>query len=320
MLIARGEKASIGRESVPSSATVVVKVRNNEGLTGNQVLAVVDMVRGAVPGLKREDVHLSDGMRTYQTPSSETPMPSDLLAYKKAIEDELSRKLYLMFGHIPTVKITVNAVPDLSIRKIQKEEFDPKPVRATIHQLDKETTSNDGTAEGGEPGMKSNTGAMGTADAGSGGGHRTNSSTTDSSTDNIVKFPGSTQTETVAPPGTELKDLTASISVPRSHFVSIYLRQNPKEDPKVDPSDDKLKPIIDAERLKMVGMAKNTIGAKSDDQIHVDWFDDTIAVRPVEMAAAGGLSGGSITSLASQYGKQLVLGAIAAAAAWAGCS
>ena len=58
--------------------------------------------------------------------------------------------------------------------------------------------------------------------------------------------------------------------------------------------------------------AKNTIGAKSDDQISVDWFDDTIALHQVEVAQAGLVSGSVVPAL-KQNAKLLGLGAFAVA-------
>ena len=70
-----------------------------------------------------------------------------------------------------------------------------------------------------------------------------------------------------------------------------------KGDPKLEPKDEELQPVIDAEIKKARAQAKNTIGAKSDDQVQVDWFDDEIVARGTELPrppgalAAAGMSG-----------------------------
>ena len=118
----------------------------------------------------------------------------------------------------------------------------------------------------------------------------------------------------IVPPGTEIKDMTASISFPRSYYVAIYRRISPDKDPKVDPKDSDLEPVIQTQIKKAQALARGAIGTKTDDQIKIDWFDDTIAPRNVEIAgmAGGGLGGGgSIGSMVSQYAKQAVLGAVA---------
>jgi flagellar biosynthesis/type III secretory pathway M-ring protein FliF/YscJ len=121
---------------------------------------------------------------------------------------------------------------------------------------------------------------------------------------------GQTKLDEVLPAGVEWKQLTASISLPRSYFVSLY-RKRPGMDPKSDPDDDKLRPITDEQVKSAIALAKNTIGAQSDDQIRVDWYDDTIVAKsPDVVAAAAGFASGGIPAIA-QYAKQGVLALIA---------
>ncbi len=310
VVIARGEKQGIGRDAIPSSASVTVKVRNNEGLTGNQVTAIVDMIRGAVPGLKREDVHVTDGQRVYHAPSGDTPMPTDLLAYKKSIEDELTRKLWIMFADVGNIKIAVNVVPDMTSRVRDDTQFNPKVVKAVKSETTRETTSSEGSGNGGEPGVKSN-GTASATDAGA--GRPRSSQASNDATSTYENYVSRTEEKAVLAPGTEIKDMTASISLPRSYFLAIYRRI--AKDPKADPEDDKLQPVIDTQLKQAQARAKNTIGAKSDEQIRVDWFDDTIVLKGLDASGSGaGLaSSGSIASMVSQYAKQAVLGAVALA-------
>lgn len=308
VIIAKGERAGLGRDGVASSASVTVKVRNGEGLSGGQVVAIVDMVRGAVPGLKREDVHVTDGQRVYHAPGGDVPMPSDLLAYKKAMEDEYTRKLWNMFGYVGNVKIAVNVVPDMSQTTQNKESYEKSPVKAVQSETNKETTSNDGAGGGGgEPGLKSN-GSATAGEAATSGGRRTSSTMTDTISKYENKFPGMVERK-ILPPGTIIMDMTASISFPRSYFVQLYQRIN--KDP--DPADDKLQPVIEAQMKRAVAVAKGAIGAKTDDQIKIDWFDDTVMPRGVEISGMGGTlaSGNSMGVMVSQYAKQAVLGAVA---------
>ena len=115
VIISKGDRAGLGRDAVASSAMVTVKIRGNEPLSGPQVVAIVDMIRGAVAGMKREDVHITDGMRPYHAPSGDTPMPTDIMAWKKTIEEDLTKKLYGLLSDYGTVKSAVNVVPDMSV-------------------------------------------------------------------------------------------------------------------------------------------------------------------------------------------------------------
>ena len=226
-------------------------------------------------------------------------MPSDLLAFKKSIEDSLATKLYTMFEGIPDVKIAVNAIPDLSVHKTQTDIYTPSgKVSAQTESTTTETSSNEGSGTG-EPGVKPNVSAV--ADSGSG---RKVSSTSNASTNkNEVHF-SHTVDDAILPAGTNLKDLTASISIPRSYFVSIYRRASHTKD--ADPDDDKLQDTIDKQLKLAKTRARNTIGAKSDDQISVDWFDDTIALHQVDVTQAGIVSG-SLQPIMKQWGKPIIL-------------
>ena len=66
VIIARGESGGIGRNAVPSTATVTVKLKDEtQGLTSSQVGAIVAMVAGSVSGLHPEDINVIDGQRAY---------------------------------------------------------------------------------------------------------------------------------------------------------------------------------------------------------------------------------------------------------------
>ncbi|MCL2640979.1 MAG: hypothetical protein FWD53_09060 [Phycisphaerales bacterium] len=311
VIIARGERPGLGRAAVPSSASVWVKVQGGESLTQKQVVAIVDIVRRAVPGLGRDEVTLSDGKQSYRVPSDDTPMPSDLLEFKRVYENELERKLYLMFRDIPTVKIAVNAVPDMSVRNIRQMEYSSKPVRAIQEETSKESTT-EGGSSGGEPGVRLNVGA--TVENSS--GRRTSQTTNDSTSRSIVKI-GETETATHSPAGTEWKNTTASISIPRSYLVACYRRVTKDakfKDPSVDPDDDdpEFKQLVATTIKTAKDRAATAIGITEENGVWVDWFDDTIELRPAEASIALASMGGSgMPALVAQYAKQGILALVA---------
>ena len=313
VIISVGEQQTLGRRPLPSTATVNLKTRNNLALTSSQVQAVAETVCGAVSGMKREDVHIIVNGQPYRAPSDDTPMPTDLVEAKKHLEDYYAGKLEYQFSSYGDVKISVNVVPDLSSRTSTATIVDPKNVVSRpINEKTQETDSTDGGASAaGQPGVLSNTGAA-VADTAVAG--RGNSSTnTLNSTESKVVI-GETTTTSVTPAGVETKDLTASISLPRSYFVSVY--RNKLKDPKAEPKDqaeeDKFQAdVIAPELRKAVALAKNVIGAKSDDQIKVDWYDDAIALHLPEPAAASTTFASGTIPLISQYAKQGVLALVA---------
>jgi len=310
VIVAMGQPSTLSRPAQGPTATVTVKVKGGQTLTAGQVQAIVEMVQGAVPGgMKREDVHvIGDGMRAYHAPSSDSSLSADLLSFKKIMEDSYTEKLYTMFADVADVKIAVNVVPDLSTRTIDATVVDPKnAVSKVISETNRESSNTNGSGPGGEPGVTPNTGLAvgdGTSANKAGG-----STTTDNRTENRVVI-GETHTKTLLPAGVEIKEMTASLTMPRSYFLAIYRRM--LKDPKVDPEDKDLQPVIDQQIKVAVARAKNAIGAKTDEQIRVDWFDDTIAPRgPDLVATSTGFAAGTLPALISQYAKQGVLALVA---------
>ncbi len=311
VIIDMGKEAALGRQGSPPTATVNVKVKAGEELSAGQVQAIADMVCGAVSGMKREDVSIiANGQRTYHAASSDTPMATDMLEYKKQMENAFVVQLQQMFSSMGDVKIAVNVVPDLSVRRVSTISYDPKTtVKVPSLETSHETSSSDGAAPGGEPGVTPNVSAN-AAEAGGSGGPRTSSSVTDSTT-HTDSHVGSRTEEQSLPAGVEMKSMTASLSFPRSYFVALYKRMNPAA--KDDPDDAKLQAIIPGKLKEFAASAKSAIGA-TDDQIYVGSYDDTITLAPPAMAATGGLAalgGAGGIGVIGQYAKQGVLATVA---------
>jgi flagellar biosynthesis/type III secretory pathway M-ring protein FliF/YscJ len=314
VIISLGQPQSLGRAPMPSTATVYVQTRNNAELSSSQVQAIAEMINGAVSGMKREDVHvIVNGQRVYHAPSGDMPMPADIVAQKKVWEDYLANKLLGQFSNFGDVKIAVNVVPDNAEHRISEIQVDPKNVivKPTI-ETNHESSSQGVTPGSGEPGVKPNVVTAVTDNTPAAPGHGSGSTSSESHTENQVVV-GSTTRNSIVPAGVELKELSASISLPRSYFVSLYHRQVPDADPKADPKDDEAKfvAIVDKQIKSARELAKNAIGAKSDDQVRVDWYDDTIAVKMPEFAAASATFASGTMPMISQYARQGVLALLA---------
>jgi len=305
VIISKGEPIGLGHAGVPSSAMVTIKTRSGEPLNSGQLLAIVETVHGANSGMRREDVRVTDGARAYHVPSDDQPTPTDLLEAKKKMEDALTSKLIDQLSYIPGAKVSVNVIIDMSSRKTQSKLYEGKPVKADTNSTSHETISSD-TPAGGQPGVQPNVALS----AGSGGAtHGNAQNSTETTTTTEVRFPEQTE-EKILPAGTEIKEMTASISLPRSYFERIYKLRVAK-DPKIDPDDTMLKPIITAKIESVRSQAKNTIGAKTDEQISIDYFDDTISAQPLLAGMAGTGSTGTISTLVSLYAKQGILAVMA---------
>jgi flagellar biosynthesis/type III secretory pathway M-ring protein FliF/YscJ len=77
---------------------------------------------------------------------------------------------------------------------------------------------------------------------------------------------------TISSPRKDIETVTsASVAIPRSYFVKIYTRSNPKI---ADPSDGLLQPIIDVELDKIRRLVRTTLGIHSDDEVTVASYVD----------------------------------------------
>ncbi|HEY4329423.1 MAG TPA: flagellar M-ring protein FliF C-terminal domain-containing protein [Phycisphaerae bacterium] len=311
VMIEPGERQTIGRAPMPSTAAVYIKTKNGE-INQSQVTAIIDLITASVSGMKRENVSLNvNGLKTYHMPSDENnTYSSNMIEYKKTVEDYLTDQLRKLFDSMGDVRIAVNVVPDLSTKEINKTDVDPKnSVQKAKTESSMDSANVDGNVPQGEPGMKSNTGAS-VADTAPSGGRPGGSTSTTVKTDYAVVI-GEIKTRQLIPAGVEIHDLTASISLPRSYVLALYHSRKPDADPKVEPKDADLQPFMTEQEKSVTALAKNAIGAKTDDQIHVAWYDDSFMLKaPVLASGQVTLASGAIP-LIGQYAKQGVLAIVA---------
>jgi flagellar biosynthesis/type III secretory pathway M-ring protein FliF/YscJ len=108
---------------------------------------------------------------------------------------------------------------------------------------------------------------------------------------------------------------SASVAVPRSYFVQIYLRASHKTE---EPDDALLQPIVDAHLVRIRGLVKNALGLISDQSVAVEMYDDGLSGRNAVTAVATTPAPASVVSpvgLAmnlNQYAKQIALTTLAA--------
>ena len=308
VVIDKGDRATLGRDDTPSSAMVTVKLKGEDALTSAQIAAIADTVSGAVAGLKRETVHIIDGNRSYTVADSNLAMASTAIEHKILSERQYTDKLHEIFSDIPNIKIVVNVTADWSRKTLQSTTPDGKgkvimPLEETSH----ETTTSDGPTGGGEPGLKPNTAASVT---GGSGGSRSSSTSSDVTTKNQVVVPMTSTTQEFMP-GVEIKNLSASIVVPRTYLVALHRRA--VKDEKADPDDAAITKIFNTLKEQIQPLAKDAISAN---EVAIGWFDDVIVQSSILVGPQGGSNsfGSGITVMLTQYGKQAILGAVAVGA------
>jgi flagellar biosynthesis/type III secretory pathway M-ring protein FliF/YscJ len=95
---------------------------------------------------------------------------------------------------------------------------------------------------------------------------------------------------------------SASVAVPRSYFVKIYMRSNPKL---TEPSDGLLQPVIDAELDKIRKLVRTTLGIRSDDDVTVASYVDP---QPAVMTVGTQTAAAPMTMLLSNRITQVAIG------------
>jgi flagellar biosynthesis/type III secretory pathway M-ring protein FliF/YscJ len=302
--------------SIVPTATVFITMRDGSLTPPKQlIVSAADGVAGTVSGLTRGHVSVIVNGRSNRVPDADAANSfagaDDIMEAKARSEQRLEEKIRSQFSYIQGLTATVTCDVENRTQVEQKMVYDPdktvvKP--SEIQTSNQETTNTAPTAA--EPGVGANTAGSIVAGAG-GGGESQNSSTTDEKTKNQI-FASSTQTNTQTPAGKDTAQ-SATVRVPRSYFSGIYKAQNPNAK---DPDDAALASIRTTELASIRDGVKKCVGLKSDDDLSVDMYVDTIpgGVGGTLVMATGSSpvssSTGALGSVTA-YGKEIALGVLA---------
>src|SRR5439155_5906966 len=91
---------------------------------------------------------------------------------------------------------------------------------------------------------------------------------------------------------------SASVVVPRSYFVALYMRANRKQQ---EPDDALLQPVVDAHLARIRGLVKNALGLERDGEVTVEPYDDdaTIIATAAPTAAPAPLAPAPVAPVAA---------------------
>ncbi|MCZ6836361.1 MAG: hypothetical protein O7G85_11355 [Planctomycetota bacterium] len=227
----------IGSSFIPPSATVTLTT-NGRGLSPEKADTIAHLVASAHAGLRVEDVSVTDAStgELFQARGEDAKAAMKNLEAKVAMEEITREKILNQLSYIPGVRININAQVDTREVIQQMTNFENPKLGVT-----QETSRNrSSTRQSGpsEAGVRPNAGAVL-----AGGGAGQSMSDESSSTSSIPAF-GNSNSHIRDSKGQALM-INASIGVPRSYFVSIYLAQ---QDEGTDPPDAQtLEPIVQAE-------------------------------------------------------------------------
>jgi len=187
VLIARPDPSPFIRDSKPTTASVVVKLRPGAVLSRASAAGIVSLVARSVEGLKTENVTIMDSTgRLVSDPHAgeRDELPAPQLEYRRELERYLSTKAEEMLGrHLGAGKAIVRISADINFQKMKerRETYSPDGRVAAAERL---TTSKSTSASArGVAGAASNVARAGTNLSGSsssgGGGNSEETISTD---------------------------------------------------------------------------------------------------------------------------------------------
>lgn len=281
--------------------TASVTVWSDNGLNQKMVDAIAHLVAGSRSGLNVQSVRVIDAVTNRQLRASEDGATAigSYLELVVAVEERKRQQLYDMLSpYIPGVVVTVHAQVDNSLKRKESSKVLPENKGSENFLKSESTTERRETSPsiGGEPGVRSNTGADVALNSGPAAGSN------ETQADNEYQaFPGMDKEQVDAPGGYPTK-INAVINIPRDYFVKIWRSMKPAGDPAApdaapaDPTDQDL----DSIRTTEVARIKKEVELQLDTSTKEGGTAGTAEVSmiyamPADPAAAS--SGAATTSL-----------------------
>ncbi|HOW72273.1 MAG TPA: flagellar M-ring protein FliF C-terminal domain-containing protein [Phycisphaerae bacterium] len=301
VFINNDKKRGIGQPSVVPTASVFVRPKGGLEFGRDRIAAIANMVSGAVSGLDPTQVKIADMVsgRSYVLPKPEEVADTAGLEARQRTEAYFANKIRELYASIPGLLVAVHARLDDQTTSMVEHKFG-KPVLKR-DKSDTMTQTRGSTSE--EPGVNPNTSV-----AIAGGGAPLESTEKNTAETEYDAQVDSTVTKTEKRPN-GIKDLFASVNVPRSYLAAIFKKQSNGK----DPTDAELATFAAPELAKMKGQVRRVLGLttkeSADEQIEVTWIHDDATIQmgqPVEVGQSEG-----VLSLVKANGGKVGLGALA---------
>ncbi len=291
VIISEPREQGFGMTHTQPSASVNIQM---SGGNVNQKLAdaVAGLVAGALAELRPEDVTVIDAGagRQFRKRNDDQLVPSDFLELVLMQEERYRERIASALGYIPRVIVQVNVEADPSRKQTESTVYDQE---ASVSLIQRERSREEQSTErrdGGEPGGRAN---MAVNIPGAGGpGSETTLTERESE---FAPHAGVTHEQVIDPGGVPTR-VNATVNVPRSYFVSLYM-QGQAEDAE-QPSDADLQPIYTEHLDRIKRQVEPLLAAKNPGNVVVDMYydaDETAGEAAVATAGGGGrLLGGSM--------------------------
>ncbi len=258
----------------------------------NQKLAdaVAGLVAGAVAEMNPEDVTVIDAGagRQFRKRNDGQLVPSDFLEMVQIQERTFRERIASALGYIPKVIVAVNVEVDPSRKQTESTTYDQdKSVSLIASERAREETSTE-RRDGGEPGPRANT-AVNIPGAGG-----TGSETALTETENAYSPHAGVTHEQVVDPGGVPTRVNATVNVPRSYFVSLYMQG--RDEGAEQPDDAALQAVYTEHLDRIKKQVEPLLMARNEGRVVVDVYPDGEgAIGEAAVAAAGAGAGGLLS-------------------------
>ena len=259
------------------TATVNVDMLGSKAVDQKLADAICSTIMGGVGGVTPENIRVVDNATgfTFRGNSEDLAgdaggsLATDTQVWEKSYRDKILDSLRDIRG------VTVRCNVQLSQEKHRIEESidrDPKTIALQMNEKTL-TRSFEGAEPAGRPGTVGQTNAPRALGNSQGKGSKEDTDESELEQTNIAVKSTQTKTESM---GRRPERVTASITVPRSHFEDIWHQMNdkPDEEPK-PPSDPDLEPLIQAE----LSQIKTSVAALIPKVQGVDDLTELVQVR-----------------------------------------
>lgn len=308
VIISMPQDTGFGATSQSPTASVNIVMATGR-IDQKQVDAVAGLVSGAVAEMRPQSVTVIDALagRQWKVRGEDDAMPTDYLETIQAHETRMREKLGEALGYIRNVIVAVNVEVDMVRRQTNSVSYDrEKSVELITEERISNTTTTD-VVNGGEPGVRANTGAD-IATAGATG----RSSTTEDNESKFTPFAGKTE-ETALHIAGQPARISATVNVPRSYFVGLFMQGKEGDTPA--PTDAVLQPFVDDYLARIRKQVETLVQARTAGQVVVDVYPDAMGglFGPIDQPVKAEGFGGMIASASYSQIATIGLGVLSVA-------
>jgi flagellar M-ring protein FliF len=306
VFIDKPKKEGFSRTHRRPSSSVSVRMKGGAKVDSRLVEAIAGLVAGTVAEMTQQDVTVIADGRAYEVSDEQTLTGGDYLERRQAQEQWYRDKIADALSYIPQVIVAVNVELQVKRKETHRQEFDRDKSVELIVSADTRSTTSTEKRVGGEPGARPNTGADITTGATSGSTH-----TEEETRETFEPYAGQVIEDEIDPGGQPIR-VNATVNVPRSFFVGLFMQGKPADTP--PPDDLALKPLIDAHLQSIREQVEPLITAEDQGRVVVKMYPDASVFASAEIAGAGGDAGGiggTLSLFEGGLAKPLALGGLA---------